>query len=68
VRAYFENGWALTEILFSGLASEEAFFRPPYHGLRHPFIFYYTHPALPGTGPAPRVASLPGSRPAQGKW
>lgn len=26
-------------------AGEEAFFRPPYHGLRHPFIFYYSHVA-----------------------
>jgi len=44
VQAYFENTWVLTEILFAGLAAEEAFFRPPYHNLRHPFIFYYTHP------------------------
>ena len=41
---YFDNGWALTEILFSGLQSEEAFYRPPYHHLRHPMIFYYGHP------------------------
>ena len=44
VQAYFENTWVLTEILFAGLVAEEAFFRPPYHNLRHPFIFYYTHP------------------------
>ncbi|MBI2567769.1 MAG: 5-histidylcysteine sulfoxide synthase [Candidatus Schekmanbacteria bacterium] len=41
---YFDNGWTLTELLFSGLRSEEAFFRPPYHHLRHPMIFYYCHP------------------------
>ena len=41
---YFDNGWALTELLFSGLKGEEAFFRPPYHHLRHPMIFYYGHP------------------------
>lgn len=41
---YFDNGWALTELLFSGLANEEAFYRRPYHQLRHPMIFYYGHP------------------------
>ena len=41
---YFDNGWTLTEVLFSGLKGEEAFFRPPYHHLRHPMIFYYGHP------------------------
>lgn len=45
VSDYFNNGWTLTELLFSGLASDEAFYRPPYHGLRHPLIFYYVHPA-----------------------
>lgn len=40
---YFENGWQLTELLFSGLASDEAFYRRPYHQLRHPLIFYYGH-------------------------
>lgn len=24
---------------------EEPFYRPPYHNLRHPLIFYYGHPA-----------------------
>ncbi len=43
--AYFENGWTLTETLFSALQGEEAFYRPPWHGLRHPLIFYYAHPA-----------------------
>ncbi|MEA2139137.1 MAG: hypothetical protein QOG56_2287 [Solirubrobacteraceae bacterium] len=43
--AYFENGWTITETLFAGLVGEEAFFRPPWHGLRHPLIFYYGHPA-----------------------
>ena len=41
---YFDNTWTLTETLFSGLQSEEAFFRPPYHQLRHPMIFYFGHP------------------------
>lgn len=41
---YFDNGWALTETLFAGLKGEEALFRPPYHHLRHPMIFYYGHP------------------------
>ncbi|NMG76074.1 5-histidylcysteine sulfoxide synthase [Aromatoleum diolicum] len=44
VRAYFDNGWTLTELLFSGLQGEEAFYRPPYHQLRHPMLFYYCHP------------------------
>ncbi len=44
VLAYFKNTWALTEMLFTGLASEEAFYRRPYHQLRHPMIFYYGHP------------------------
>lgn len=25
---------------------EEPFYRPPYHQLRHPLIFYYGHPAV----------------------
>eukprot|EP00924_Labyrinthula_sp_SR-Ha-C_P012019 snap_masked-scaffold_26-processed-gene-2.32-mRNA-1 protein AED:0.00 eAED:0.00 QI:0/-1/0/1/-1/1/1/0/840 len=41
---YFDNTWLTTEILFSGLQGEEAFYRPPYHNLRHPLIFYYGHP------------------------
>jgi 5-histidylcysteine sulfoxide synthase/putative 4-mercaptohistidine N1-methyltranferase len=41
---YFENGWTLTEVLFSALQGEEAFYRPPWHALRHPMIFYYAHP------------------------
>ncbi len=32
-------------MLFAGLNGEEAFYRPPYHNLRHPMIFYYVHPA-----------------------
>ncbi len=43
---YFNNSWALTEVLFSGLAGEEAFYRRPYHQLRHPMIFYYAHPVV----------------------
>ena len=45
VQAAFDNGWALTELLFASLQGEEAFYRPPYHHLRHPMIFYYCHPA-----------------------
>ncbi|MBL0318364.1 MAG: 5-histidylcysteine sulfoxide synthase [Alphaproteobacteria bacterium] len=43
---YFDNGWTLTEVLFSGLASEESYYRRPYHHLRHPLIFYYLHPVV----------------------
>ncbi len=43
---YFNNSWTLTELLFQGLKNEEVFKRPPYHGLRHPLIFYYGHPAV----------------------
>jgi 5-histidylcysteine sulfoxide synthase len=43
---YFDNTWTLTEILFSSLQSEDVFYRPPYHQLRHPLIFYYAHPAV----------------------
>lgn len=46
VLAYFDNGWTMTEVLFSALTSDEAMYRPPYHGLRHPLIFYYAHPAV----------------------
>ena len=42
---YFDNTWALTETLFTALRAEEAFYRPPYHRLRHPLIFYFGHPA-----------------------
>ena len=45
MQAAFDNGWTLTELLFAGLQGEEAFYRPPYHHLRHPMIFYYCHPA-----------------------
>ena len=44
VLEYFENTWALTEQLFSSLASEEAFYVRPYHKTRHPLVFYYAHP------------------------
>jgi len=46
LQAYFDNGWMLTELLFASIVSEEGFYRPPYHNLRHPLIFYYTHPAV----------------------
>lgn len=42
----FNNVWTITEVLFSGLKTEETFIRPPYHGLRHPMMFYYGHPAV----------------------
>lgn len=41
---YFENGWAMTEVLFSSL-DDKGFHAPASHGLRHPLIFYYGHPA-----------------------
>lgn len=44
--ACFEDGWALTETLFSGLANDDAYYRRPYHQLRHPMIFYYGHPVV----------------------
>jgi len=40
---YFDNSWTLFETLFAGFKSEEPFYRPPVHGLRHPQIFYYGH-------------------------
>lgn len=43
--AYFDNGWTLTELLFSALADEEGFYALPAHRLRHPMIFYWAHPA-----------------------
>lgn len=46
VQAYFDNTWLLTEILFSSLLNEEAFYCPPHHNLRYPLIFYYAHPAV----------------------
>lgn len=29
----------------TGLQGVEAYYRPPYHNLRHPMMFYYGHPA-----------------------
>ncbi|MBX9720793.1 MAG: hypothetical protein K2X81_05330, partial [Candidatus Obscuribacterales bacterium] len=46
VRDYFNNSWTLTELLFTSLIGDEPFYRPPYHGLRHPLVFYYVHPAV----------------------
>ncbi len=43
---YFDNTWALTEVLFAGLNGPEGFYQPPYHNLRHPLIFYLGHPAV----------------------
>jgi len=42
---YFDNCWTLTEVIFASLQGEEPFYRPPYHDLRHPKIFYYAHTA-----------------------
>ncbi len=42
---YFNNTWALTELLFSSLNSDAVYFLPPYHKTRHPLVFYYAHPA-----------------------
>lgn len=42
---YFNNGWLLTETLFSSLKYKESFYIKPYHKLRHPLIFYYGHVA-----------------------
>lgn len=46
IRDYFDNGWTMTEVLFNGLANEEAFYKRPYHQLRHPMIFYFAHPVV----------------------
>jgi 5-histidylcysteine sulfoxide synthase len=43
---YFNNTWALTETLFAALKTNEAFYRIPYHQIRHPLIFYYAHVAV----------------------
>lgn len=45
MQTYFDNTWLLTDTLFAALQGEEPFYRPPYHELRHPLIFYYGHPA-----------------------
>jgi 5-histidylcysteine sulfoxide synthase len=45
IQDYFDNTWALTEVLLASLQGESAFTCPPYHDLRHPMIFYYGHPA-----------------------
>jgi 5-histidylcysteine sulfoxide synthase/putative 4-mercaptohistidine N1-methyltranferase len=46
ILGYFENTWSLTEMIFSALQSDEAFYRPPDHHLRHPLVFYFCHPAV----------------------
>ncbi len=40
----FDNVWTSTEILFTALKDSNAFYRPPNHNLRHPKVFYYSHP------------------------
>ena len=42
---YFDNGWLMTEVVFSALQGEQTFLTPVYHRLRHPPIFYLGHPA-----------------------
>ena len=44
VLAYFRNTWALTDTLFSALATDAAFYALP-DKLRRPLIFYFGHPA-----------------------
>jgi hypothetical protein len=44
VLAYFRNTWALTDTLFSALASDAAFYLIA-DKLRRPLIFYLGHPA-----------------------
>ena len=46
VRDYFDNGWTLSELLFSSLQGQQAFETPPWHRLRHPLVFYFCHPAV----------------------
>jgi 5-histidylcysteine sulfoxide synthase/putative 4-mercaptohistidine N1-methyltranferase len=46
VQDYFDNTWTLTEVLFSGLKSDDVFYVVPYHGLRYPLVFYYIHQAV----------------------
>ncbi len=57
---YFNNTWTLNELLFSSLIGDEAFYRPPYHGLRHPLIFYYVHPSVLYVGKLRLAGLLPG--------
>mmetsp|Transcript_1798 Transcript_1798/g.2737 ORF Transcript_1798/g.2737 Transcript_1798/m.2737 type:complete len:900 (-) Transcript_1798:1715-4414(-) len=42
-KEYLDNSWTLYEMLFAGLNGEDYFYRGPFHGLRHPQIFYYGH-------------------------
>lgn len=44
ILAYFENTWALTEMLFSALNCRDAYYLRPYHRTRHPLLFYFAHP------------------------
>ena len=44
VLAYFRNTWALTDTLFSALATDASFYMVP-DKLRRPLIFYFGHPA-----------------------
>lgn len=43
---YLDNTWILMEELFASLRDKETYVLPPYHGLRHPMIFYYGHPTV----------------------
>ena len=44
VLAYFRNTWALTDTLFSALATDASFYAIA-DKLRRPLIFYFGHPA-----------------------
>jgi hypothetical protein len=39
------TGWEINETLFSSLKEDESFYTQP-DKLRHPLIFYITHPAV----------------------
>lgn len=45
IRDYFDNGWTLFEVLFSALASEDAFFYQPVKDENYPLLYYFAHPA-----------------------
>lgn len=45
IRQYFHATFEVYEKVFECLNSDEAFYIPPVHRLRHPLIFYYGHTA-----------------------
>lgn len=46
---YFNNCWTLTEVLFACLQGNEAFYRQPYHQLRHPMVSLALLIGVPGS-------------------